>query len=140
MILVAAGRTWRAARCPAGPFPADPCIAAVHGPVVLDSLGLVALAAVLGLFAFRGRVRVVVGALVAADGIGVVVACIAGVASAWRLVAGLGGLAIFAAGIVIETRGRAWPSMSNRYEREARAAANPTNAWDVIDRGGDPTA
>lgn len=47
-----------------------------------------------------------------------------------------------ALGVLVAVRGRAWPRMSARYEREAPAAAKPTDhtdLWRSLDEGQDPT-
>jgi hypothetical protein len=138
-VLVAASRTWATYSCTFSSVcgrPSDP----VRGPHVVTALALLSLAAVVAMFAVRGALRSAVGVVVGLAGAFIVIASVAAGGGAWRWVAVAGGVVILAAGVLIVVCGRAWPTMSNRYEREARAAAPPTNAWDVIDRGGDPTA
>ncbi|BCJ50996.1 hypothetical protein Asp14428_24710 [Actinoplanes sp. NBRC 14428] len=126
-------------------------------------LALVALAGGGALFATRGVLRRVLGALLAVAGAGVTAAAIAGraglhVGSAgaggtlWPVVCAAGGLLIVAGGWLALRHGHEWPGMSARYERrprEATAADRPVDdgrpvdnraAWDALDRGDDPTA
>lgn len=67
--------------------------------------------------------------------------------TAWWTVSLSGGVLVLAAGMLIVARGRRWPRMSGRYDRPgtARAAATeprrePSEMWDSLDRGADPTA
>lgn len=73
-------------------------------------------------------------------------------ATGWPYVAVVGGVLLFAVGVVLVVRGRSWASLSARYdapgaakdrsERPGGAAApTPTDAvtWDALDRGEDPT-
>jgi uncharacterized membrane protein (TIGR02234 family) len=94
---------------------------------------------------------------------GTPVSAAAGVAG--PLLAVLAGAALLAAGLVAAVRAGRWPGMSARYERPATPARAPATrtpaartpaarpvaqpvvqpaaesaAWDILDRGGDPTA
>ena len=55
------------------------------------------------------------------------------------LVALAGALAVTIAALWTIVRGREWPAMGSRYERP-RPGAGQASAWDVLDRGEDPTA
>jgi uncharacterized membrane protein (TIGR02234 family) len=69
----------------------------------------------------------------------------AAASGAGPLLAVLAGLALLAAGLAAAVRAGRWPGMSARYERPAaaRTPARTPNAeqaaWDLLDRGGDPT-
>ena len=151
VLLIAAGRTWLRGNnshyLQGQPFRVFdikvPEQASAHG------VGLLLLASAVAVLATRGGWRTAVGvvALLAALWIsglvllGDLLTITDGeTGTGWPVVAfGSGLLGVWGAVLVVR-RGSGWPSMSNRYERGARAAAKPTNAWDVIDRGGDPTA
>jgi uncharacterized membrane protein (TIGR02234 family) len=79
---------------------------------------------------------------------GTPVSAAAGVAG--PLLAVLAGAALLAAGLAAAVRAGRWPGMSARYERPATPARTPAAepaaerlaepaAWDLLDRGGDPT-
>lgn len=102
----------------------------------------VACAAVLGVVATRSWGRVLVGIAAAAAGL---VAAGAGTgfaltgepgASAWWVLAVIGGLLATVAGFVTILNGRSWPSMGARYER---GPARRPSDWDAQDEGRDPT-
>jgi uncharacterized membrane protein (TIGR02234 family) len=60
----------------------------------------------------------------------------------WWLVAALGGLGVMITGLMTLLRGRMWPALGRRYERNGGAVVAPTSAtemWDALDRGEDPT-
>ena len=136
--LIAAAREWDVS---GGGERAGLLYAARDAAALVRALALVGLASVVASYAVRGWARVVVGILVALSGAAIVVTCSVHLQEGpWPIIATAGGLVITVAGVQLALHGRSWPSMSNRYEREARAAAKPSNAWDVIDRGGDPTA
>jgi uncharacterized membrane protein (TIGR02234 family) len=126
--------------------------------------GLVGLAGVVAIAATRRWGRTVVGVLVLAAGIGIMIAAtriaadptaaargsnpvrqiapdgvavlrdVTATAAPW--LACFGGVLLAGSGLLVALRGRAWSSMSARYEAPA---ARPVNAWDEIERGGDPT-
>ncbi|WP_055587108.1 TIGR02234 family membrane protein [Peterkaempfera griseoplana] len=67
--------------------------------------------------------------------------------TAWPWLAVAGGVLLCAAGALTLARGRDWPAMSSKYEAPAgRAAAprrresTPSDLWNALDRGEDPTA
>lgn len=102
-------------------------------------IGIVALAAVAGILATKRYGRIVIGVLLA---------ILAGSACAQIVTdSGVGGVAAIAEvalaviavlGVVTVIRGSRWPMMGNRYERTQRANSDES-AWDVLDRGDDPT-
>jgi len=174
LALSAGGQTWASVTAVRHP-PLPPVTVAVLGsdaaPLV-PAGGLVLLAGAVALLAVRGFGRVVVGLLMALaggvlawSGVRVLIGGLASaaaavpglggprdttvsvhVASAWPVLALLAGLLGVAAGVATVLRGRAWPGMGRRYERDAggvlpartdedRAQA----AWQALDRGEDPT-
>ncbi|MEU6170720.1 TIGR02234 family membrane protein [Streptantibioticus parmotrematis] len=142
VVLLAAGKTWAT-----GSTLAAGSLIAIKasGKDVTglpDALALVALAALVAVFAVRGAGRVVVSALLTLCGAGTVAACVAGASATgaldaaatrasglsdstvrhaahtgWPWIAALGGLLLLAAGLLALARGAAWPAMGSRYER-----------------------
>jgi len=53
----------------------------------------------------------------------------------WWMVGAVGGVMVLAAGAAAVIRGRGWPSMGSRYERQAA----PRDPWAQLDAGLDPT-
>jgi uncharacterized membrane protein (TIGR02234 family) len=174
LALSAGGQEWASATAVRRP-PLPPVTVAVLGsdaaPLV-PAAGLVLLAAAVALLAVRGLGRVVVGLLMALaggvlgwsgirvliGGLGSAVAALPGlggpddtgvavhVASAWPVLALLAGLLGAAAGVIAVLRGRGWPAMGRRYERDAGAVLPARTdedraqaAWQALDRGEDPT-
>jgi uncharacterized membrane protein (TIGR02234 family) len=140
------------------------------------SLALVAMAAFVAVFAVRGAGRVALAGLLVLCGAGTVVAALSSVddpsamnaaaatatalvhatvsehtTTAWPLLSAGGGALVLAAGIIALVRGRAWPAMSSRYDREGAEPAmrrqrkpvvdpdRPEDLWKALDRGEDPT-
>ena len=174
LALSAGGQEWASVTAIRRP-PLPPVTVAVLGsdaaPLV-PAAGLVLLAAAVALLAVRGLGRVAVGLLMALSG-GVlgwsgVRGLIGGLASAtaslpglggprdtslvvrvahpWPVVALLAGVLGVAAGVLAVLRGRRWPGMGRRYERDAGAVPPPRTdedraqaAWQALDRGEDPT-
>ncbi len=176
VVLLAAGKTWATGSAPAagGLLPVG-----VQGKAVTalpDALALVGLAALVALFAVRGTGRLVVAALLTLCGAATVWSSVAGASdtgalnaaaakasgltattvtgvghTGWPWIAAVGGLLLLAAGALALARGRGWPAMSSRYERDgsprprraARRAPDPEHPgeiWKALDRGEDPTA
>jgi uncharacterized membrane protein (TIGR02234 family) len=174
LALSAGGQTWASVTA-VRHAPLPPVTVAVLGsdaaPLV-PAAGLVLLAAVVALLAVRGLGRVAVGLLMALAG-GVLAwsglrVQSGGLASAAAAAPGLGGprdtavtvnlayvwpaLALLAgalgvaAGLAAVLRGRGWPGMGRRYERDTGAVPPPRTdedraqaAWQALDRGEDPT-
>ena len=137
---------------------------------VAAALGWVGLAAVVAVPAARGRLRSLLGALLAMAGVAIAVASLsatghaavlraarsqAGTAvtgaesttvsvSAWPVVAAVAGILLALAGLLVAARGAAWTSMSARYESPAarRDAAEPADpaAAGSAGEGGPPGA
>jgi uncharacterized membrane protein (TIGR02234 family) len=174
LALSAGGQEWASVTAVRHP-PLPPVTVAVLGsdaaPLV-PAAGLVLLAAAVALLAVRGLGRVVVGLLMALaggvlgwSGLRVLIGGLASaaaalpglggprdtavavrVAAAWPVLALLAGLLGAAAGVVAVLRGRRWPGMGRRYERDAGAVLPARTdedrsqaAWQALDRGEDPT-
>ncbi|MQA83483.1 MAG: MFS transporter [Streptosporangiales bacterium] len=177
LILLAAGRPWVHAVADL-PQPLPPARYVLTGRELAPQttgLGLAGLAGLAGMVAARGAVRAVVGLLLALMGVGVAVfsaaavradhvaGAVAGRASAageglpvttamtpWWVPSVVGGVLLFAAGVLAVVRGGGWPGMSGRYDRPGtpRAPGRPQTSeppeeasamWDSLDRGADPT-
>jgi uncharacterized membrane protein (TIGR02234 family) len=175
LALSGGGQEWGSVTAVRHP-PLPPVTVAVLGseaaPLV-PAAGLVLLAAAVALLAVRGPGRMVVGLLMALaggvlgwSGVRVLVGGLASataalpglgrsrdtavavhVAHSWPVLALLAGLLGAAAGLVAVVRGRGWPGMGRRYERDAGAVLpvrtdedRAQAAWQALDRGEDPTA
>lgn len=165
VVLLAVGRTWltfdAADRLTIADAPSRVAGTQVLG--LVRPLGLVGLAGVLALAATRSWGRIIVGALVAASGAGVVIdvalALHRGLAAhlgffsdgpgpheihlrpGWAVTTLLGGVLMSGAGLLVAVRGRRWAALSSSYEvkGEAPPPATDKGAWDALDRGDDPT-
>ncbi|MGW5848588.1 TIGR02234 family membrane protein [Streptomyces sp. NPDC055254] len=143
VVLLASGRTWARGTAAVGggslPLTADG--RAVTGlPAALAIVGLAALVAV---FAVRGRGRLLVSGLLALSGLGAGLAAVLGAdgrsaldaeaarttadtaarvagltQTAWPHVTAAGAALILIAGLLALRFGRGWPSMGGRYERD----------------------
>jgi LPXTG-motif cell wall-anchored protein len=109
----------------------------------LTALALVALAGGGAVLATKTFVRTAIGALLVVAGTGIVLGgavAVAGDAEPfWPIVAVLGGAAVFDAGWLTVYKGRSWPTMGARYERDTRVDDSPKSMWDELDHGRDPT-
>ena len=127
----------------------------------LPALALVALAGGGAVLATRGRLRRLLGGLLALLGLAVAAGGGYGLVAVrrrrssrqWPVLCLLGGLLAAAGGWSTALRGGGWPAMGARYERPARTAApsapatgrpggraaDHRDAWDALDRGEDPT-
>ncbi|MGD9481858.1 TIGR02234 family membrane protein [Streptomyces sp. TRM70308] len=149
VVLVAAGRTWAEAVAVGGGARLPVTVQGGDVSGLPSALALVGLAALVAVFAVRGRARRLVGALLAACGAGTVAAALVGAAdtaalrtagaeatgltggsladvshSAWPYVAAAGGLLLLLAGLLALRYAGHWPAMGSRYERAgARPAA-----------------
>jgi uncharacterized membrane protein (TIGR02234 family) len=191
LLLLAAGRSWAHGVVAGVPGELEITASGRKVAPVAAGLGLFALAGVVAIVATRRVGRVVVGLLLGLAGVGVLADVIrvaadpnaalhdeaadaagltepvvrdAGV-SGWPILAALGAVLVLSAGVWTLLRGRHWPVMSARYERQAAEAATGEPApaagaaegtpmasrgglesakaqremWDAIDRGEDPT-
>lgn len=167
LVLLAAGRPWvRAAGAVELAARLSVRLSGRSVAAAVPSLGLVALGGTVAVIATRGRLRSVVGALLALVGGATcwlalrVVADPAGAArsadaalgaggagdtdvTGWPWAAALGGLLVALAGLLVAVRGHLWPAMSARYDRPEpaeRPGVPPDQAiWEALDRGDDPT-
>ncbi|MET7442246.1 TIGR02234 family membrane protein [Streptomyces sp. NPDC004082] len=141
--LLATRRNWSegTATVAGGDFPLTASGSDVTG--VPAALAVVGLAALVAVFAVRRSGRLLVSALLALSGAGIVVAALLGADdgsaldekaaeasgdtaatvhalshTAWPYVAAVGGALIFLAGLLALRYGRLWPAMSGRYERD----------------------
>lgn len=165
LVLIAAGRPWVRAEGAAelaaglGVRLTGRQVAGAVAPLALVGLG-----GAVAIVASRGRQRLLVAAVLSITGgavcwlAGRVLADPAGAArtaetarvgigtataTGWPWVAATGGLLLALTGALVAVRGRHWPAMSGRYDREpasARIPASPEVAlWEALDRGDDPT-
>jgi uncharacterized membrane protein (TIGR02234 family) len=121
------------------------CLAAVGGVVATRSWGR----SFVGAIAFLAGAAAGVGALtfwlsrqslIAAALQGGEVISVEG--NLWWIIACGGGLAVMVTGALTLLRGRSWPALGRKYERNSDAGASPSSAtemWDALNRGEDPT-
>ncbi|MEV7420336.1 TIGR02234 family membrane protein [Streptomyces sp. NPDC089919] len=143
VVLLASGRTWARGTAAVGggtlPLTADG--QTVTG--VPAALAIVGLAALVAVFAVRGRSRLLVAGLLALSGAGAGLAAVLGAGdraalddeaarttadtaatvaglthTAWPYVTAAGAALILLAGLLALRYGRTWPAMSGRYERD----------------------
>ncbi|MDG4796608.1 Trp biosynthesis-associated membrane protein [Micromonospora sp. WMMD1082] len=122
----------------------------------LPALALVGLAGGGAVLATRGRLRRVLGGLLAllglslaaGGGYGLVAEIGDQVSRQWPALTLAGGVLAAAGGLITGLRGTRWPVMGARYERGSRQpvetagpiqGAGTVAAWDALDRGEDPT-
>jgi hypothetical protein len=121
----------------------------------LPAVALVGLAGAGAVLATRGVARLIAGVLLSGCGLMVAVGAAPRLGDdsvLWPAVAGLGGLVLAAAGVLVVLRGRRWPALGARYERRPPGAVDPGargpdrdtgdatgEAWAALDRGEDPT-
>ncbi len=76
--------------------------------------------------------------------LGVTVSGVPVATTSWWLPAALGGLLLALGGLLALLHGSRWPVLGRRYEREGTAATvapdRAESAWELLDRGVDPTA
>lgn len=166
--LFAVTRAWASTTVRTPGLPTDQVsVSGVDAAPVLAGLAVVIVAAALGVVAAGGWLRQVIGLVIAAvagfaalraltlDAGGAALgravldspAYISGSnppvdGGPWPWFAAFAFAVATALGIIVTIRGRGWPRMSARYEREAAAAGEPADEadlWRVQDRGQDPT-
>ncbi|MET9469314.1 TIGR02234 family membrane protein [Streptomyces sp. NPDC006544] len=158
VVLLASGRVWArgTAAIGGGSLPLSADGRAVTG--VPAALAIVGLAALVAVFAVRGRGRLLVSALLALSGLGAALAAlayadgrealdaaaarttadtaarVAGLThTAWPYVTAGGAALILTAGVLALWCGHAWPAMGGRYERDGGRAGSPSRRAAVVD-------
>jgi uncharacterized membrane protein (TIGR02234 family) len=148
--LLAVGRTWTTVTTGSGvthDYSGSSMAQAVR------PLALVALAGAAALLATKRWGRIAVGVLLVAAAFGIALAvnvakdpAVSGTVHhlpAWRVVAAVGSLPVFFAGLAAAARGNRWSVMSARYEAPGavreRAQDPDVALWEALDRGDDPT-
>ncbi|MFI9234674.1 TIGR02234 family membrane protein [Streptomyces cinnamoneus] len=157
LVLLAGGRTWSEGTAPVAQGSPVPEQATGQDVTALPgALAIVALAALVAVFAVRGAGRTLVAGLLALSGAGVVAAALTGAGdtaaleekaakisgltrasienvshTAWPWVAVAGGVLLLLAGLLALRYGRYWPTMSGRYERDG--TPRPRRARTVAD-------
>jgi uncharacterized membrane protein (TIGR02234 family) len=168
LVLLASGRVWSTERVAVPGAPALPLSVTGHAvEPSLPALGIALLALAAGIIAARGRLRIVVAAVVAVVGAGSAVVAVVGrgsvsaalraheiggagvpvhgSANGWWVIAAIGGVVAFVTGVIAMIRGAKWAALGSKYEVPAArpervVAVDPDQAaWEVLDRGGDPT-
>lgn len=149
LALLAAGRAWVTVRAGASITPVAQDLSGRDLNGAAGALGMAGLAGLAALFATAGRLRAVIGVLIAVFGAGIVYASaeavqrsnvLAAVArkstllsldahpamdvGLWWMVSVTGGVILAVAGLVTAVRGSRWPGMSSRYDRAAAAPAS----------------
>ncbi|GAA0407413.1 TIGR02234 family membrane protein [Streptomyces luteireticuli] len=143
LVLLAGGRTWLTGSAEGAQNATVEHVTGQDISGVPGALAIVALAALVAVFAVRGVARTLVAALLALCGAGTAVLCLlnrddtaaleerasrsTGLAStavehvthsSWPWVTLAGGVLILLAGLLALRHGRHWPAMSGRYERD----------------------
>ncbi|MFI8388179.1 TIGR02234 family membrane protein [Streptomyces sp. NPDC085540] len=155
VVLLASGRTWARGTAAIG---SDSLQLAADGRAVTGlpaALAIVGLAALVAVFAVRGRSRLLVSGLLALSGLGAALSAalggdgrsaldaqaarttadsaahVAGLTqTTWPYVTAAGAVLILAAGLLALRFGRSWPSMGGRYERDGSPRARTVAAVD----------
>lgn len=101
-------------------------------------IGVVALAAVAGILATKKYGRIVIGVLLAILAGSAVVQLVTDSGFiGWAIVAELALAVIAIAGVLTVLRGGSWPMFGGKYERTK--PKEQESAWELLDRGEDPT-
>ncbi len=148
VVLVAVGRPWAEVTGTAGitrSYSGSSMASAVR------PLAFVALAGAAALLATKHWGRIAIGVLIAAAGVGVVIAAVTasnpdvpGVVHslpAWRVVTIVAAVPITLSGLVAAVRGNHWSVMSAKYDAPGTPRQQDPDValWDALDRGDDPT-
>ena len=176
MCLVFAGRAWGEAAVDDGLTTTTEQATGRDLLPLAPAVGLLALAAVVAIPATRQMGRFVVGLVLVLAGLATAIGSVrlardlpthviswasqAGEAAesvhgatahpAAALLTGAGGLLVAGVGVAVILRGRTWPAMGRRFDRDVRVGGEPNtdttpsvgsrDTWDALDRGDDPTA
>ncbi|MFD9369657.1 TIGR02234 family membrane protein [Streptomyces sp. NPDC060020] len=155
VVLLASGRTWARGTTAIG---GDSLQLAADGRAVTGlpaALAIVGLAALVAVFAVRGRSRLLVSGLLALSGLGAALSALLGsdgrraldaeaarttadsaahaaalTQTTWPYVTAAGAVLILAAGLLALRFGRGWPSMGGRYERDGSPRTRTVAAVD----------
>ncbi|MFD6973059.1 TIGR02234 family membrane protein [Streptomyces sp. NPDC059949] len=155
VVLLASGRTWARGTTA---IDGDALQLAADGRAVTSlpaALAIVGLAALVAVFAVRGKSRLLVSALLALSGLGAALSALFGAdgrraldaqaarttadtaahaagltQTTWPYVTAAGAVLILAAGLLALRFGRGWPSMGGRYERDGSARPRRVAAVD----------
>ncbi|MFG2876700.1 TIGR02234 family membrane protein [Streptomyces sp. NPDC048337] len=155
VVLLASGRIWARGTTP---FGGDSLALTADGRAVTGlpaALAIVGLAALVAVFAVRGKGRLLVSGLLAISGLGAALtalfaddgrraldaeaarttadtaAHVAGLThTAWPYVTAAGAVLILAAGLLALRFGRSWPAMGGRYERDGSPRTRKAAAVD----------
>ncbi|MFE9482609.1 MULTISPECIES: TIGR02234 family membrane protein [Streptomyces] len=155
VVLLASGRTWARGTAAIG---SDSLQLAADGRAVTGlpaALAIVGLAALVAVFAVRGKGRLLVSGLLALSGLGAVLSALLGsdgrraldaqaarttadsaahvaglTQTSWPYVTAAGAALILVAGLLALRFGRSWPSMGGRYERDGSPRARTVAAVD----------
>lgn len=167
--LFAATRAWASATVRTPGLPTDQvAVSGVDAAPILAGLAVVIVAAALGVVAAGGWLRQLIGLLIAAVAVVAALRALtlnAGGAAlgralqdspayiggtdpsvdgaAWPWIAAFAFAVAAVLGAIVAVRGRGWPRMSARYEREAPTPATSSDdgdLWRAQDQGQDPTA
>lgn len=163
-LLLAASQPWVNAETAGSGLPTvDLTITGGQALPLLTGAGLLLLAGIAGVVATGGIVRVIVGVVVlvtsaialesavsfgrrgsaAAEEAARAILQASGTGTNWWWLAAIGAVAGVLAGTLTVALGKAWPTLGSRYQRrDARTASKPSTPsqmWDAMDRGEDPT-
>ncbi|WP_405441129.1 TIGR02234 family membrane protein [Streptomyces avidinii] len=155
VVLLASGRTWARGTAAIG---SDSLQLTADGRAVTGlpaALAIVGLAALVAVFAVRGRSRLLVSGLLALSGLGAALSALFGAdgrraldaqaarttadsaahvagltQTTWPYVTAAGAALILAAGLLALRFGRGWPSMGGRYERDGSPRTRTAAAVD----------
>ncbi|MFJ6051916.1 TIGR02234 family membrane protein [Streptomyces sp. NPDC092307] len=155
VVLLASGRTWARGTAAIG---SDSLQLTADGRAVTGlpaALAIVGLAALVAVFAVRGKGRLLVSGLLALSGLGAVLSAVLGsdgrrvldaqaarttadsaahvaglTQTSWPYVTAAGAALILVAGLLALRFGRSWPSMGGRYERDGSPRARTVAAVD----------
>ncbi|MFD6228651.1 TIGR02234 family membrane protein [Streptomyces sp. NPDC060232] len=155
VVLLASGRVWARGTAAIG---SDSLQLSADGRAVTGlpaALAIVGLAALVAVFAVRGKSRLLVSGLLALSGLGAALSALFGsdgrsaldaqaarttadsaahvaglTQTTWPYVTAAGAVLILAAGLLALRFGRGWPSMGGRYERDGRPRPRAVAAVD----------
>jgi len=165
LVLLASTPTWVRVplRITAGIKAGDVKLTGGDAAPVAVPLALVAAAGLLALALVRAWARRLLAVLIAAAGVGVTIAAIRVIADPGKVARGssrvrsageiasthlgavpyvsvIGGAVIVAGAVVTAVVCGRWPAPTKRYERANQQASRPSDTWDALEKGDDPTS